>query len=294
MDLRQLEYLVAVAEERHFTRAAARCRVSQSTVSASIAALERELGTAMFARDARRVTLTAAGQVLLTYARQALAVVEDGRRVVSGAGALQGFLRVGAIQIFGAVNVPQALSAFHRAHDQVRISLIHDSAPALLRATVDGQVDLCFVDGPVDERRLARRRVGADRLHLIVPTGDPLARRDCISLDDPLLADRAFLDYRLDSALTAQVEVACAAAGLARHVVCEVQTIQFLLECAREGLGLAILPPLAAGYERWDLASIPITPPLARELSVVTPRHAPRPVVAAFLEILDALADSAG
>ena len=104
MELHQLEYLIAVAEEQHFTRAAARCHVSQSTISAAIAALERELGAAIFVRDARHVTITAPGQTLLSYARQALATLEEGRQAVTGKGALQGTLRIGAIQT-GSVRV---------------------------------------------------------------------------------------------------------------------------------------------------------------------------------------------
>nr|WP_194920636.1 LysR family transcriptional regulator [Catenulispora rubra] len=84
MELRQLEQFVAVAEERHFTRAAARVHVGQSGLSAAIAALEHELGDALFVRDNRQVTLTAAGQALLPAARRALAAAQDGRDAVAG------------------------------------------------------------------------------------------------------------------------------------------------------------------------------------------------------------------
>lgn len=290
MEFRQLEYLIAIAEEQHFTRAAARCNVSQSTISAAIGALEHELGTALFVRDARHVTITTTGQTLLIYARQILTTLEEGRQAVTGKGALQGTLRIGAIQTIGVVDLPQILTAFHRAHEQVKISLSHDSVPALLAATADEQLDLCFVDGPIDERRLVRHPLGVDTLHLIVPANDALSGRDSICLTDPALSARDFLNYRTDSALSMQIEAACATAGLARNVTCEVQSIQYLLECTRSGLGLAILPRSAVDAQPWALASVPITPKLTRHLSVArTRRHSPSPVAAAFLEVLDAM-----
>ena len=190
----------------------------------------------------------------------------------------------------GVVNLPEILAAFHREHDQVKISLSHDSVPALLQATADEQLDLCFVDGPIDERRLVQHLLGIDTLHLIVPAKDPLAKRDSISLTDPALSARDFLNYRTDSALSAQIEAACAVAGLARTVVCEVQSIQYLVEGTRQGLGLSILPRSSIDAHQTALVSIPIEPKLTRHLSVATTRrHAPSPVVAAFLGILDTM-----
>ena len=84
MELRQLEYFMAVADELHFTRAASRVHVVQSTLSSSIAALERELGDALFVRDNRRVALTQAGRALLPAARRAVEAAEEGRDAVAG------------------------------------------------------------------------------------------------------------------------------------------------------------------------------------------------------------------
>src|ERR1700722_18592194 len=106
MELRQLAHFVAVAEERHFTRAAARVHVVQSSLSSSIGALERELGEALFVRDNRRVALTQAGRALLPAARRALAAADEGRDAVAGGrGVLHRQMRVGAIQTLGVVDL---------------------------------------------------------------------------------------------------------------------------------------------------------------------------------------------
>src|SRR5664279_3164228 len=103
-------------------------------------------------------------------------------------------------------------------------------------------LDIAFIDGPVDETRLTRINLGSDHLVLAVPAGDPLARRSSIRLGDPALRRRDFVDYRANSALRAQIDAACAAAGLARRISCEAETMQYLAEFVQHGLGIAVLP----------------------------------------------------
>ena len=291
MELRQLEQFVAVAEERHFTRAAARVHVGQSGLSAAIAALEHELGDALFVRNNRQVTLTAAGQALLPAARSALAAVQDGRDAVAGVrGVLHGRLHVGAIQTFSAVHLPAALAAFRRRHPAVTVRLTHDAAGALARAVAEADLDIAFVDGPVDAR-LTRIPLGRDRLVLAVPAGDPLARAAEVRLDDPVLRDCDFVAYRLDSGLEAQISAACAAAGLARRIIAEVVNLTYLVEFVRHGAGVAILPPgaIPAGVE--DVRAVPLAPAMYRDLCAVVPGR--RPPTGPAQTLLDAISSAA-
>ena len=270
MELRQLAHFVAAAEELHFTRAASRVHVVQSSLSSSIGALERELGEALFVRDNRRVMLTQAGRALLPAARRALAAADEGRDAVAGVrGVLHGQLRVGAIQTLGVVDLAALLASFRRAHPGVTIRLTHGAASALARAAADAELDIAFVDGPVDPARLTRTELGRDHLVLAVPRGDPLARRDSIRLDDPALRERDFVEYRADSALRAQIDAACAAARLARRIVCEVENMQYLVESVQHGLGITVLPPMAIQAAGGHAAAVPIAPPLHRDLSAV-------------------------
>ena len=132
MELRQLAHFVAVAEELHFTRAASRVHVVQSSLSASVRALEREVGAPLFVRDSRHVMLTQAGRALLPAARRALIAADEGRDAVAGVrGVLRGQLHVGAIQTLGVIDLPALLAGFRRAHPGVTVRLSHDAAPAL-------------------------------------------------------------------------------------------------------------------------------------------------------------------
>ena len=289
MELRQLAHFVAVAEELHFTRAASRVHVVQSSLSSSIGALERELGEALFVRDNRRVMLTQAGRALLPAARRALAAADEGRDAVAGVrGVLHGQLQVGAIQTLGVVDLAALLASFRRAHPGVTIRLTHGAASALARAAADAELDIAFIDGPVDPARLTRTELGRDYLVLAVPRGDPLARRDSIRLDDPALRERDFVEYRADSALRAQIDAACAAAGLARRIACEVENMQYLVESVQHGLGVTVLPPMAIQAAGGHAAAVPVTPPLHRDISAVV--AAGRPATGAAQALLGLLA----
>jgi DNA-binding transcriptional LysR family regulator len=138
-----------------------------------------------------------------------------------------------------------------------------------------------------DPAKLTRIDLGRDYLVLAVPRGDPLARLAAIRLDDPVLRDRDFVEYRADSALRAQIDTACAAAGLARRVACEVENMQYLVESVQHGLGITVLPPRALQAAGGQVEAVPITPPLHRYLSAVV--AAGRPPTGAAQALLDLL-----
>lgn len=276
MELRQLTYFVVVAEELHFTRAAARVHVVQSSLSAAIHSLERELATPLFVRDSRHVRLTPAGAALLPAARRALDAADEALDAVAGvSGVLRGTLHVGAIQTLGVLDLPTLLADFSQAHPQVVIRLSHDGAPALTRAVADAQLDIAFIDGPTDPRRVTRIEIGSDELILAVPRADPLSRRKRIRLNDAELQRRAFVDYRADSALQAQINVACTTAGLARRSICEAQNMQYLTELVAHGLGVAMVPPMSVRAITDHVATVAIFPALRRNICAVIPAALP-------------------
>ena len=149
MELRALEYFVAVAEERHFTRAAARVHVSQSGLSATIRSLEAELHAALFERTTRRVSLTSAGAALLPDARRALAAARAGAEAVGAVQGLQrGTVAVGVMQEMGVVELPRTLAQFQRRYPGVELRLRQGSTSELHQLLIDGAVDLAVVSPP--------------------------------------------------------------------------------------------------------------------------------------------------
>ncbi len=290
MELRQLAHFLAVAEQAHFTRAAAQVHVTQSSLSSSIRALERELGSDLFARSTRRVELTEAGRALLAPARRAVAAAEDARDAVAGVrGLVRGRLAIGAIQTLGPVDVPGLLARFHRRHPAVTLRLHHAAVPSLVRRTADGELELAIVDRPLGPQggRVHARTLGTESLVLGVPADDPLAGRRRARLRD--LGGRDFVEYRPDSSLRAGIDHACHTAGLERRVACELDTIPDLVELVALGAGVSLLPPAAVRMAGGRVIGIPTDPSIPRELLVVTPNdRLPTPAAAALLELLDA------
>lgn len=252
MDLRQMEYLVALADEQQFTRAAAACHVSQSGLSAAIRSLEEELGTPLFDRTTRRVQPTDAGLALLPHARTMLAQAAAARdAVVRASHELSGSLRVGAEQCLGMVDVNALLERIHLRYPQVELEFTQAGSHELAARVQEGSLDVAFVAGGDHLARLRRNELGRRPIVLLVPPQHPLADRDHV--DWPDLRELDFVDFQESWAVRTLNDEACAAHGVARRVSCSVNDVHTLLDLVHRGLGLALVPqhvaakPQAAG-----------------------------------------------
>ncbi|GAB3184015.1 LysR substrate-binding domain-containing protein [Nesterenkonia halophila] len=259
MDLRQMEYLLALAEERHFTRAAELVGISQSGFSAAIRGLEEELGTALFDRTTRRVVPTEAGAALLPHARRLLAEAADARdTVVTASRAVTGRLRLGSEQCLGVVDVVALLERFHRRHPNVEIEFTQTGSQDLLAMLRAEALDVAFVAGDRHLDPLPHRRLGEEQLvllaapeHPLVAGRGPLARRE--------LADAEFVDFNDSWAIRALNESAFGDQGITRRVRCAVNDVHTLLDLVRRGLGVAVVPRhVAAKPQAAPLAARPL------------------------------------
>lgn len=271
MELRQLEYFVAVAEECHFTRAAQRMHVAQSGLSASIRALERELGATLFLRSTRQVELTEAGRALLVEARRALTNVAAAKDAVAAVqGLLRGRLAVGTIQCLCTVDLPGILARFSRAHPGVDIQLRHDSSGALVEQVRAGRLDVAFVTRPPripDEVMV----VPLDRTPMMLACGPdhPFALRESVDLRE--LDTVPFVDYHPDWGTRDAVDRLLAANHVERRVALEVNDVHSLLDLVANGLGVAILPSNFV-HKGSRARFVPLTGPApVWETAIVTP-----------------------
>ncbi|MBS9536074.1 LysR family transcriptional regulator [Mycobacterium sp. M1] len=285
MELRQLRHFVAVAEELHFTRAAAKVHVVQSTLSASISSLEQELGAALLVRNNRRVGLTTAGQALLPEAQSALAAADHARTAVDAVrGLLSGRLAIGVAQGSAAVDVAILLARYHRRFPDIEITLRRDTIDALVQQTADGGLDLAFVSRPYDAGRVRELSLGTELLVLAVRSDDPLAEQRRVALGD--LREREFVERRADFRTRGYIDGICAELGFQRMICAECNTPDDLVHLVAAGLGVAFLPQaLVAGSEH--VVGLMTEPAILRETTVVTPgERAPSPAAAAFLDEL--------
>jgi DNA-binding transcriptional LysR family regulator len=241
MELRQLEYFVAVAEQASFTRAATLLHVAQPGVSAQLRQLERELGQELLDRSGRSVRPTPAGAAVLPYARAALDAVGGVREVADELAELRrGQAAFGMVTGCGGIGVPDLLAAFHGEHPAIEISLVEDASDRLAAAVADGSLDAALIgrSGPPLER-LERQIVIDDTLVAAVAAGHPLADRSTVALAD--LAGLPLISLPRGTGLRAALDDGCAAAGVQPAIAFEAADPRILAELARRGLGVAIL-----------------------------------------------------
>ena len=272
MELRQLEYFIAVAEERSFTRAAQRLHVVQSTLSVSIRSLERELGGQLFERTTHQVRLTDAGHAMLTEARAALAAVDAGRDAVAAVfGGVRGTVHVGIMHSLTLFDLAAALTRYHEAYPQVQLvphTVVNGSAE-LVDRVLDGSLDLAFAALPdrypsgVEVRRLA-----TEPLRLACPENHPLAGRERVDLSE--LEGERFVDFPSGWGTRATVDRLFEQLGLRREITVEVTDIPTAIELVRAGFGCAFLTDsLTAGVR--PLPLLAVRPEPTFDVSLVTP-----------------------
>ncbi len=283
-----MRYVVAVAEERSFTRAAERCFVVQSALSHQIKALERELGVTLFARTSRRVELTAAGEAFLAAARMSLdAAGRAATDAVAATGRIHGTLTIGVIPTATALDLPAALSRFHHAHPGVRIRLRSGGSDEFLAAIAHGDMDVAVLGLPdtAPLAAVATRVLARERLVAVVSSRHPLARRRRLRLRD--LADETFVDFPAGTPGRIPSDLAFQAAGIRREVAFEAMSIDLVLGLVGHDLVVTLLPPdMVPASERFR--AIPVVDGPVRVQHLVWDDFNPTPAARAFVDGLAA------
>lgn len=288
MDLQQLRYVVEVAATGSFTKAAARCFVTQSALSHQIGALERELGQRMFVRSSRGVRSTEAGAAFLQHARVAVAAATAAREsAAAAAGQVVGTLRLGVIPTVAAVDIPTLIASFRSAHPAVRVELTVGNSESLIRSVRDGGLDVSFLGLRAEDEPagIGTRLLGRERLVAAVPPQHPITRRPTVTLAD--IAGEVFADFPAGTSGRAQADLAFAAAGLVRDVAFEADSAELLLGLVAAGLAVSLLAPGVVARSSADVVSVPIGDGPLRAEYCVWDERAPRSVARAFLAELE-------
>ncbi|MGW4894360.1 LysR family transcriptional regulator [Kitasatospora sp. NPDC004240] len=287
-----LEVFRTAAQLGSFTAAGERLGYTQSAISRQISGLEAELGAVLFDRLARGVRLTEHGRALLPHAEALLDRLDGTRRelaAVTGLGA--GRLRVGAFDSANAALVPGALAGFRAAHPGVAISLTEGLSAELLDRLREGVIDLALVVGypeqPFDTEEFDLATLAEDPVLVALPKDHPLASGRPLRLAELAGEDWIAASRRTDSTLLA----ACVAGGFRPRVEYTVAGWTAKLGLVSAGLGVTLIPSLAARAARPDIALVPLHP---EETPVRLVRTATRrgrtlpPAAAVFLGLLRA------
>ena len=264
MELRQLEYFVAVAEEANFTRAAKRVHVAQPGVSAQVRLLEHELGQVLFDRSGRQVRLTKAGAAVLPYARAALDAVTGARFAVDElAGLMAGKVAVGMVISCSLPDLPELLAEFHQRQPGIEITLSEANSDVLLEALSSKRLDLALVGlATPPPKQIETQVVRDEALVAAVSKEDALAVRTSVTL--LTLRDRPLISLSAGTGLRPALDRACAISGFRPQIAFEATNLNVLAQLAGRGLGVAILPESVAQTHAKIIHALPISRPSLR------------------------------
>lgn len=241
MDLKQLRYFLAVAEQEHMTRAAEALYVSQPALSQQIRALERELGTPLFDRIGRRIELTAAGRTLQRHARRILLEVENARAAMDDLrGTVRGDVVVATIQTANVSFLVEVIARFRAAHVGVVVRVREERADRVLERVRSGEanVGVTYLDGDAPAGLEAVPLYRED-LVLVVPESHELAGG---TLPTARVSELPLIVPPGGYCLRRGIDAVLAEAGARQRVVAEITAIEGICEAVRAGVGLAILP----------------------------------------------------
>lgn len=284
MELQQLRYAVAIAEEQSFTRAAERCFVVQSALSRQIKSLESELGVRLFARTSRKVEATPAGEAFVEQARLCLRAAERAKVAAAAAhGDIRGALTIGVIPTVTAVDVAAVLGAFRRGYPEVGVHVRTGGSDEFLRRIAAGELDVGFLglaEG-VTPQGVQTRELSRERLVAVLAEGHRLAGRRRLRLED--LAGETFVDFPEGSSGREQSDLAFDRAGLRREVSFEVNTADLLTGLVRQGLGAALVAPSVA-REAPGCVCIPVCDGPVRVEYLAWDSFNPSPVAQVFVD----------
>lgn len=241
VQLHQLRYVVALAEEGQFVKAAARLRVAQPSISAAVRALEVELGATLFDRSRHGALPTAAGEVFVPWARQVLADCDAGAAAVAALAGLQrGRVTLGATPSLTTTVLPSVVAGFRRAHPGVDLVVEEAGSGDLVGLLENSLVDVALVVLPVAGSWLETRYLGEEELVLAVPLDHDLAERSQVRIED--LADVPLVMFRSGYDLREATLAACRRAGFQPTFAIEGLEMDGVLAMAGAGVGAAVVP----------------------------------------------------
>ena len=298
MELRHLRYFVMVAEERHFTRAAARLNMQQPPLSQQIRMLEQELGFDLFKRHPKGVDLTAGGLVFLQEAQDILAKVKDGALKASRAAhGIEGQLSIGFTSSASTHPlIPRIIRAYRERYPGVAVSLKEGSAEQLTHDSIEGSVDVGILRAPVsDHQSLQFHRLLNEEMLLTLPTGhrllaehDSQGEAPAIALND--LEGEPFILVRRPGApgMYANLIKACQNAGFNPKIAFEVERMLTNISLVAAGVGISIVPASMKDVHRQSVVYCPIRearPRLHAPITLVSRSFNPLPPLQNFIEL---------
>jgi LysR family hydrogen peroxide-inducible transcriptional activator len=256
MNIPELRYIVALARERHFGRAAAACFVSQPTLSVAVKKLEAELGTVLFERASQEVRVTATGQQVIEKAQQALEILESIRQTaLTEADPLASPLRLGAIFTIGPYLFPDLIVNLRDSAPQMPLLVEENYTSVLTEKLKNGDLDVIIISLPYRESNILTLPLYEEPLVFVLPAAHPLTHRERLQSDD--IEGEPILMLGNGHCLREQIIEACpACAPRSNHAggeyTAEGSSLETIRHMVASGMGLTVMPCSAAGADRYS------------------------------------------
>jgi LysR family transcriptional regulator, hydrogen peroxide-inducible genes activator len=270
MEIHQLRYFVAVADEGNFSRAAAKVRVAQPSLSQQIRKLEAEVGQPLFDRLPRSVVLTEAGRCFIDYARQILASIGDARRCVDELkGEVAGDLAVGAIPTIAPYIFPELVVTFQKHYPEVTLEIVEDVTDGITRRVEGGELDVAIASTCQQSPTVRRESLGSEALLALVPERHPLAKKTMVALDD--LKSQRFLLLHEMHCLSQQVNHLLEARRLRPEIALAGSQLGTIANMVAASIGVSIVPQMMVKHRAIPgCVTLPFAPPVPeRELNLL-------------------------
>lgn len=248
MELHQLRYFVAVADEGSFSRAAAREHVAQPSLSQQIQKLEFEVGQPLFDRLPRGAILTQAGEQLLVHAKRVLAEIADARNALSLRGDLAGTVSLGIIPTIAPFFLPRLLPGLALRHPGIALNVIEDVTSGLLRRLEVGDLDLALVSTVLPSPAFRVETVATETLVVLLHSRSALASKKCLSWQH--LDSERFLVLQDLHCLSGQVAQVCAKHRVHPNIVFQGAQLETIARLVTSGMGLSLVPAMMASGDR--------------------------------------------
>ncbi|NOX09675.1 MAG: DNA-binding transcriptional regulator OxyR [Gammaproteobacteria bacterium] len=244
MNLRNLEYLLAIDKERHFHRAAERCCVSQPTLSGQLKKLEQELGVQLVERNNRQVRMTDAGRAVADQARR---VINEARAIKSIAqtfhNPMQGELQLGLIPTVAPYLLPLIMPLLKKQYPDLKLWLHEQQTAVLLDKLRSAEMDLLILALPVETDEFEEQDLFSEAFWLAAPKNEPLTKKKHLRLSD--LQDREILLLEEGHCLRGQALDVCFSAGAHENAGFRATSLETLRYIVGEGMGITLIPDLA-------------------------------------------------
>jgi len=252
MEMQQLRYVVAVARTGNFSRAAEQCHVSQPSLSQQIQKLEDELGERLFDRMKRVAKLTPHGETFLRRAIRILEEVDAAKREATDAqDLLRGSLAIGVLPTLAPYLLPDVMAQFAKKFPGVEIVVEEDTTKRLLKLAHGYEIDFALASQPIQDERLEIKRLFCEELLLALPPGHPLTRKRTVAVAD--LEGERLMVMKEGHCLGDQVLGFCDRRDVKPKISFRSSQLETILALVASGLGISLIPAMAARSKREDL-----------------------------------------